>query len=160
MAWWRRYFLSAEAVVALAVVIGLAIWLAKFGGQAKIQPLLNERRGTLYGILVGVHASLLGFVLTTTSIVLSQVVSERFALVRESQHYPTLWQIFTSAVRGYGFAALAALAALLFDREPPANNTLAMLAVVGTTTLSSLRLGRTVWALEKIITVATARTRR
>ncbi|MGH8932838.1 MAG: hypothetical protein ACRDZO_20005 [Egibacteraceae bacterium] len=156
-AWYRRHFLGVETLVVVLVTIALTVWLMRYNGYIDLGPLLEDRRNSLYTVLVGVHVSLLGFVLAITAIVQGQVTSERFALVRNSRHYPTLWLTFTSVVRAFGFATLAAILALLFDREPPDNNTLTMLAVVWTTLLSVFRLARTVWVLERIIEVGAKR---
>jgi hypothetical protein len=153
--WWAVHFLGAESVVALAVGLGFGYWLLKMGGDAVVDDLLGGRRSTIYGTLVSILATLLGFVLAVAAIVLSYVGGKRFQILRESKQYPKLWQTFTSAIRVLCLATVVALIALVVDRRPPQDAGVLMTLCVFTTTWAGLRVGRTVWALERIIAIST-----
>lgn len=155
VAWWRQHFLGAETGLAALLCFSFAGWITAVDGTSSVNELLLGRRTSLYGTVASIHATLLGFALATTAIVLGFAESERFTLLRESRHYPTLWRTLTSAIRVLGMATIAALGALVFDREPPNTNVATTVVCAGTSIWAVLRVLRSVWALEKIIRIAT-----
>jgi hypothetical protein len=116
-AFWRRHFLAVEALLALLVTIGFSVWYWRLGGISVAGVLLKDNRGVLYGTVASIFGSLLGFVITATSIVLGFSVSERLAVVRESTQYPMLWKTFSGTIRTLAGATVIALVCLLVDRD-------------------------------------------
>lgn len=155
--WWKRHFLGAEALLALILTLGFVVWLELFHGYAVVNAILEGRRGLLYSTLAVVEATLLGFVLATTALVLGFAESPRLELLRDSSQYATLWRTFTASIRAFGLGTVASLAALLLDRDAPAVNNPAMALVVGTTLLAGFRSLRTGWALQSVIEIITKR---
>jgi len=115
-------------------------------------------RSGLYGVLTSLWGALLGFTITAVSIVLVFSQDPRLKLVRESAHYPTLWQVFMSAIRILGLATAAGLLALLFDRDPPGGSPRIVFfyVVVFFSTLAILRLWRCVWVLDRVVRIVSA----
>jgi hypothetical protein len=155
---WRRHFLRLEGAVAIVVTILFAGWYWWFHGAASTNCVLSGNRATFYGTAASISGSLLGFVITATSIVLGFSVSDRLAVVRESAEYPMLWKIFGATIRALSLSTIVALLCLLFDRDSAPVAWLVILLVFSTL-LSVLRLGRTIWALEHIISLLTQPTR-
>lgn len=152
--WWRTNFLHAE--LGLAIVSGLTfiMWAQICGGGAIIDETLKGNRGAVYGALASIFGSLLGFAITAVSIVLGFSTTERLAVVRESKHYPTLWKVFTAAIRTLGLATVVALLGLILDRESSPMKWVLYLTVFAMI-LAILRLSRCVWVLENVITLVT-----
>ena len=115
---------------------------------------LQGNRATLYGTIASIWGSLLGFVITSTSIVLGFSTSDRLAVVRESTEYPTLWKTFSSTIWALALATLVALACLVFDRDNSPSRWLAI-PFAFVLLLALLRISRTIWALENIIALVT-----
>jgi hypothetical protein len=151
---WKRRFLLAEGALAFLLTIGFAIWYWRFGGASATNALLSGNRAALYGTTASISGSLLGFVITSTSIVIGFSASDRLAVVRESQQYPMLWKIFSATIRALAAATTVALLCLLLDRDSAPFPSLVVLLVLFVL-LSLLRLARTVWALEHIIMLVT-----
>jgi hypothetical protein len=120
-----------------------------------VNDILSGQRPAIYGTVASLDGALLGFIIATATIVLSFAPSDRFAVLRNSVHYKTLWQTFTSTIRFLGLATLLALAALLGDRDTNPSRLL-MLLCAGSTLVAVLRVARSVWILEKTINVVTA----
>jgi uncharacterized BrkB/YihY/UPF0761 family membrane protein len=120
-----------------------------------VNRLIGGRRSSIYGTLTSVLATLLGFVLAVAAIVLSYVGAERFTLLRESKHYPQLWQTFTSAIRVLCLATVVSVVSLILERKPPQDMGILMALCVFTSVWAALRVARTVWALESIIQIST-----
>lgn len=153
--WWRAHFLGAETCLAGVLAIGFLLWLLLLGGHRHVDPILAGRRGSLYGTAASIEGSILGFVLATTAIVLGLVNTERFKLLRESSRYSDLWRTFMSSIKVLAVATLAAFLALVVDRERPNSNTSALILCVATSLWAIVRVVRVIWALERVIEIAT-----
>jgi hypothetical protein len=151
--WWRRHFLAAEFGVALAVAGGLSIWMYTLNGSRDVSCFLMGNRDALYGALAGIFGALLGFVITTLSIVVALASVERLAVVRESAQYPTLWRTFRAAIRSTALATAASIVALALDRHTDSFRAL-FVVVVFATSLAVLRLSRAIWILNRVLGLA------
>lgn len=120
---------------------------------------MAERRGLIYGTFAAIFGSLLGFAIAAESIVLGLSGSEHLQIVRESKHYSTLWQVFRWTIRTLALATVAALAALILDRDKaPCIVYLYVSVFFGL--LAAVQLARTIWVLEQVVkVVATTKTK-
>ncbi len=151
---WKRHFLLAEGGLAVLLTLTFAAWFWRFGGENCVFILLQSNRATLYGTLASIFGSLLGFVITATSVVLGFSGSESLSVVRESAQYPMLWRTFSATIRTLAGATLVALLCLVVDRDGAPVPLLVVLLVLAVT-FSVLRIARTIWVLEHIIVLVT-----
>jgi hypothetical protein len=152
MKWYRKHFLITELAIASGVLAAFVVWVQCFEGVKVVEDVLGDRREAIYGTAASIAASLLGFVLATTAIVIGYSQNERMKLVRSSEHYPTLWKILVASIRALSAATVASGAALVLDRRDAPMRALVFL-VVGTGILAILRVARCIWILEKVISV-------
>ena len=68
-AFWRKHFLAFEAVIVVLLTLGFAVWYFLWEGSATIDGLLRDNRGNIYKTAATIAASLLGFSMTSTSII-------------------------------------------------------------------------------------------
>ena len=151
--WWRQRFLLVELLLCGLATLALTAWIYRFGGNTVIDSWLIDRRQDLYTVLASVFGALLGFAITTVSIVLVAAQSERMAPIRDSQRYPQLWRTFFSAIWWLAFATLAAVAALLGDRDKAPIHAW-FIILTGTGFVVMARLARVVAILERIVRLA------
>lgn len=149
--WWGTHFLEAEFGLALLVTAIFVIWVEFIFGHPASEILFADR-GEIYSTSAAIFGSLLGFIITAVSIVLGYISSERLRVVRDSVHYPTMWRVFTSAIKVLAVATVSALIGLLFDRNSAPIYVVFYFNVFAAT-LASLRLARCVWVLENIIQI-------
>lgn len=152
--WWGVHFVGAELGVAVVLSVTFVVWAEFLGGRGTIDELLGDGHGLLYSTLASILGSLLGFAITATSIALGFSSSPRLAMVRQSEHYPTLWRVFSATIRGLGLATLLSLAGLVLDDEQGPNYLVRYCAFFGLV-LSCLRICRAVWALQNVIAIVT-----
>lgn len=152
--WWRNHFLGVELAIAVLAGCALTFWIRVGDGSVFLSALVHQNRAQIYGTLASIFGSLLGFVITSMSIVLGFSASERLGILRKSSHYRDMWAVFTSAIKALGATTALWLAALLFERES-APKPLLIDACICVTLLSLFRLARCVWVLEKIVEVLT-----
>jgi hypothetical protein len=151
---WQRNFLVFEAIAALLIAVAFTIWFYQFGGAICINAILKGNRAPVYGAMASVFGSLLGFVITATSIVLGFSVSEKLSVLRESAEYPKLWKTFSSTIWILGATTLVSLLCLLVDKDKAPVQFLVPL-VFALALLSVFRVARTIWALEHIVLLVT-----
>jgi hypothetical protein len=118
-----------------------------------VEKVLNGNRSSIFGTLASIFGSLLGFVLTITSIVLGFHASDKLQLLRDSAQYGTLWRVFISTNRALALATISALVALIVDKDGGLTPWFYLLFF--STIYSSLRLMRSLWVLENILRLVT-----
>jgi hypothetical protein len=119
-----------------------------------LEAVLHDNRGAVYGTLASVFGALLGFVITTLSIVLGFASHERMELLKETRHYKTLWDVFTSATWSLAISTAVPVFALMLDRETHPLRWPAYF-VVWASLLGAARVYRCVWVIEKIVRIVT-----
>jgi hypothetical protein len=149
-AFWNRHFLLLEGLCGAAALGCFAAWARWFGGTATIINALNGNRGAIYSSLASIFGSLLGFVITAASIVITTAGSDRMALVRNSVHYKTLWRVFIQAMAVLAYATVASLVALITDRDASPNWISFYLCLAGAI-FAALRMYRCLWVMIQII---------
>lgn len=149
---------SAHAAVGAGA--GLAVYLLEDRYATKqVASFLMERRQDLYAALLGVHITMLGFVLATLTIILGYAQSPRFRVLRDSPWYGALFKVFTIALRLFALAFVATLAALLFDRDEAPVAVLTALTTASTVAALA-SVVHLLAVLEQVIRIVTAPTAR
>lgn len=153
--YWGKHFLGLEGVCVLLATLALIIWTDSDRHSTDLNEFLLGSRASLYGVLATLWGALLGFVITSVSIVLTTSQDERLKIVRESTQYPTLWRVFMSTIRSLAAATIAAVLCLLIDRDPPNGHPVhwAFYLAFGTSLLATARLARSIWVLQRVVTL-------
>ena len=147
---YKRNFLAIDEIIVIILVIVFTVWVFCFGGETIVVGLLNCNRANLYRTAAPIFASLLGFSITATSIILGFSSSSRLAVLRNSRHYSTLWKIFKSTIWSLAVVTVCALVCLVWDRD---DTPLLYLTIIFIYLVLRVlfRMGRVLWVLEKII---------
>lgn len=144
--------------VASVVVLALCVWTLCFDGSTGLSNLFMGIRTSVYRTTMGVSASLLGFSLTVTTVVLGLSSSERLAVLRNSTHFPTVWRSFFRAIHALGWLLIISMLALILDRDERPVVVLEI-AFLGLCVLAGVRLCRSLWILRRMVEVSTMRSR-
>jgi hypothetical protein len=153
--WWKTNFLHVEFGIGLFLGAVFVVWFEKLNGAHLVDETLQGNRSAVYGALASIFGALLGFAITAVSVVLGFSSTERLSVIRESQHYSTLWKVFTAAIRTLGLATVATLVALVLDRDASPMRIVLHLSVFASI-LAIFRLARCVWVLENVIALVSA----
>ena len=89
------------------------------------------------------------------SIVLGLSGSDKLEVVRNSEHYSTLWCVFRWSIRTLAIATVTVLLALIFDCD---QSPCLLWLYIGlfSTLLAIAQLARTIWILEQVVKVVSA----
>ena len=153
--WWKRHFLQVEFAIAALITLLIIAWAEYFQGNLILEDALLGRRLEIYTTLAAIYGALLGFTITTESIVLGYATSDRLAIVREGKQHEQLWRVFMSAIRVLGFGTIIALLGLLVDSDSHPGWWFSYLTMF-VTLLAAFRLMRCIWVLENIINIITS----
>lgn len=150
---WGRNFTWLEGIVAVVVAGSFGAWIHfDHSASAQVNDVMAGNRAAVYGALAAIFGSLLGFAITALSIAMASSQDPRMKMVRDSKYYGTMWKVFTKNISGLSLGTVGALAGLIVDRDrSPAP--LVMVIVAWTTALATLRTGRCIWLLEKLVEV-------
>lgn len=153
--WWDKHYLAAQLWLSFLLAIGAWLWLDRWTGWSLLAPILHGNRSAVYGALASIYGSLFGFIIAAVAIVMGHVTTPRFDLVRKSSEFPKLLKTFTAAIWALGLATLAALAALVLDRDQ-SHQPVVFYLLLFASSLALLRIGTAIRLLEKVIHLAAA----
>ena len=149
MAWRRDYWLWV-----LFFVIGLVSPpVGQLGPvDSFIRDVLEDRRGGIYSVLVGLEGTVLGFIIAALTIVIGYSTSPRFEILRDSRHWSAIFQAYTRGAKGIAVALLFALVGLIFDSDKAPN---APLTVANTAALlvAGVLISRVIYVTERVVKV-------
>lgn len=151
---WRKNFLRLEAGLGCVLGIIFGVWVKWYNGAILVDHILMSNRSPIYGSAASIFGSLLGFVIAALSIIIGYSASDKFQFLRKSSHYPTLWKVLTSNIKCLGFATMASMLGLIFDRDSAPHHVILFVFVM-TSLLAIFRLARCLWVLENVVLLIT-----
>lgn len=114
---YQKRFMCVDFVICLLCVVVFIVWCERFNGNGYVNEILCGNRSAIYGALTSVFGSMLGFIIAAAAIVMSGAQSPKLTILRESRHYPTLGQVYASAVTALGLSLCVCIFALIFDKD-------------------------------------------
>ena len=162
----QRHFLGVEALVAAVPAVALGVWFAFYGGTSFIDEFIHENRTDIYWTTAGIAGTLLGFSMTSVSLILTLMSPERpeqpehLRILRESPAYPDLWKTFFQTIRVLGLLTITSLVCLIVDKGNAPVIWFIIPVFFFLIILSVLRLCRAVWILERIVNLNELRYKR
>lgn len=154
MKWWEKNFLIAELILSIIIIV-VAYYMINFLNlKTSLVLMVADIRQQLYGTIASVSGSLLGFVITGMSILLTMGESESIKRLKKSKHYPQIFKVYLSSGKFLALSTVLAITALIIDTNGTPK--LWCTAFVGWAVLISVfRLLRCIWVLENMIGLAT-----
>ena len=152
--WYERRFMLLELFWPAALSAALYVWMRNFGGGTTLDTWLQGNRGEIYGTLASILGTLLGFVITVVSLLLAVWSHDALKFLRDAGQSENIWMVMKSCMRWLGAGTLLALAALVFDRDG-AVKPLLFCVTTGAVLVAVLRVTRTVWIFEAVISQLT-----
>ena len=153
---WRRHFLGVEAAAVLLATFGFAVWYLWIGGCDVVGELVKGNRANVYRTTATIAGSMLGFSITSTSVIVAVSSREGLRTVRESGQYQTLWKTLLQTVWGFAGLTVVSIVCLVFDKDvarmPEVVALVSFLVIVFLFFLcfSVARLIRTIWILDRV----------
>lgn len=152
---WRENFLFLELVLSILLTLGIIGGLEHYDKYPWLVSYLADGRKEIYGAFASILGALLGFIITAVSIILGFNMSDSLKLVRESKHYPKLWQTYLSTIRGLALATIIALSGLIVDVGTIPTKWI-VYPMIFSLIFVFLRFARAIWILEKVVLIVSS----
>jgi hypothetical protein len=105
-----RFLYAADWFIALLLCALLFLFLHAHASD--VSDLLDKDGTALYAAFIGAFAALLGFAITSVSIIAGLVSAEPFRTLRRDEHYEDFWNAFLWSIRFLGLAVVVAVIAM------------------------------------------------
>ena len=151
---YRRFAMGIEFSLALAVSLGLLVWILYFDGEVHKNAIFEQHRIQIYGYLVVLSVALLGVSLTMFSIILAYWNRPRLRRLRRSRHRTGLFDVLSALSRSAAGLLVSALMGFVWYVDNLGMNAV----IVGAfffLVLCVLRLLRTLRLVRKFVVVMT-----
>lgn len=115
-------------------------------------PWLVLSRTSIYESFATIHGALLGFIITTVSIIIGYSTNEKLEIIVQNKNYKDLWSTFTDTIKFLAIATLISITALVVDNSNSVNWLLFSLSIF-LTLIVAVRIYRCIQIFEKIIKI-------
>jgi len=153
---WRQHYLHLDLLSVILAVSIVVYWSIVFGNTSAIDLFRCGNWNAVYQTTASIAVVLLGFSLTTVSLVGAYVSKPEFTTLRQSRHYPVLWRTIFSGVRYLGVLAVWSLFGLIADSETDSvlwiRYVFLFLFVV-----SAIRVIRSIWITKNVVSIETSK---
>lgn len=151
---WQEHYLRLELLSVIVAVSIVVCWSMVFGNKSAIDFFRCGNWNALYQVTASIAVVLLGFSLTTVSLVGVRVSKPEFTILRQSRHYSVLWCTIFSGVRYLGVLAVWSLFGLIADsgNDPVLWIRYVFLFLF---VMSAIRVTRSIWITKNVVSIET-----
>lgn len=150
----RKNFLFVELLLSLLITLILVLVSLVFGSKEDVLEWVLLKRSDFYPTIATIAGTLFGFVITGVSVILafSNSKSKRIKMLKKSKHYETIFDIYFSTIRYLAFTTVIAIIGIMVIRSWVV--LISFFLLIWGVIISSFRLWRCLWVLEKIIKIS------
>ena len=149
---YEQKFLFYELIISVIISV-LAIHIIQVNWESiEIENWITTNKPQLYPLLASISGTLLGFIITGISVILAFSESQKLKPLRESTQYKTIFIVYFSTIKYLAFTTVTAIVGFVI------NNYLdiyLLYLLIWLVIISSLRIWRSLWILEKIVSIMT-----
>lgn len=148
---YKNNFLLIEAVLPIFAVLVLYCIFTSYLDQTTLNNLILNTKDKMYPqILVGA-ITMLGFIITGVSILISFTETPRLKLLKESKQYTTLFAIYFSTIKFLAVLAFITGIAMLISQIQV--TILLFYFIILLVIIATMRIWRCIWVLEQFIEI-------
>lgn len=147
---YRKKFLLYEIIIGFLIALFSILIAIKIVGSNQIVDSVKAYSGVLYPLVAQISGTLLGFVITAVSIIISLIDRSIFKDFRKSKSYPELYQVYFSTIKWLGLTTAFSVLSIFISSNVELYFFFVFLFL---SVVSVLRLYRTVWVLVNIVEI-------
>jgi hypothetical protein len=149
---WNEHFLLCDFLFATTIWVFFTIWLFFLKGTEQIGFVISPNHNSIYETISAIQGALLGFIITTVSVIIGYSNNERLVIVVENENYKDLWFTFTQTIKFLAVSTLVSLSALVINSSQIINWVLFSLTFYFSL-IVIVRLTRCIQIFEKVIKI-------
>ena len=148
---YKKNFLLIEALIPLVITVVLYLIFSHYLTSEQIDTLLSNIQVKTYPIISVGAITLLGFIITGISILITFTESPALKPLKTSKQYSTLFKIYFSAIKNLAILTFLSLIGMLVDQNLISQ--IIFYLVILFVFISTLRIWRCLWVLEQFIEI-------
>lgn len=146
---YQRHFLFYELLLSVIVIIITYFVIQHYYAIEQQIELINTFKEKIYPLIATATVTLLGFIITGVSILISFLELDKLKLLKESKHCSTLFQIYFSAIKYLAATTFLVILGIMLTTF----STILFYLTLWGAVISILRIWRCVWVLEQLISI-------
>lgn len=148
--YWNNLKLS-DMIIALIIVLIVKSFLDTYYLPEVLNDMILGNKDNIYIVIATIAGTLLGFIITSISIIIAFLDSKKLDLIRDTDHVNDLFNIFFSAIKFLAVTTLIAIFGLISSYW----TTIVFYILLFVVIISILLIWACIWALEIIIEALT-----
>lgn len=146
-----KHFLTYELIISL-LISGLAIAIIQFiWSPEEVYKWMFFNKSQFYSLLATISGTLLGFIITGISVIMSLSESKKLEPATESTQFKKIFLVYFSTIKFLAFTAIVSIIGFLVNSNL-INMCLFYLLII-LAIISVFRIYRSVWVLKKIVDI-------
>lgn len=147
---YKRHFLFADLIFSIVISILIIYFINSRWSYDVINIWIFTNKGDLYPLLATIGGTLLGFVITGVSIIIAFSESEKLRLLKHSNQYQTIFDIYFSTIKYLAITTGVTIFGLITSDKWAV---IILYLIIWSTTISLFRIWKCVWVLESIVEI-------
>ena len=148
---YKENFLCVETLIGVLLTVALYLIFSTYLTSDQFASLLMNVQSKVYPVTSIGAITLLGFIITGISILITFTEIPSLKPLKTSRQYPTLFKIYFSAIKHLGILAFLSILGILLDQKAIALFIFYLVILFILT--STLRIWRCLWVLEQFIQI-------
>lgn len=129
--WWDDHYRAVDTGVSVACGVGTWWLCQKY--DCTVSSMLSGDRSALYGTIATIFGALVGFVITSYSIIIGFMSNERMQVLRGTPAVEGIFGVYLWGAVWVGIATIAPIVGLVCDRDPAKTKPWMCALILGTT---------------------------
>jgi cell division protein FtsW (lipid II flippase) len=148
---YQNNFLTYEFIISL-LVSALAIYLIQYYWSAKeIQDWMFYNKSMFYTLLATISGTLLGFIVTGISVIMSLSESPKLETAKKSTQFKKIFVVYFNTIKYLAFTVILSIIGFLVNND--SINTYLLYALIILVVISAFRVYRSIWVLKNIVDI-------
>lgn len=148
---YKRHFLEFElvgSIVLTLIIFGYFSW-----NNTDVSALITISKDKLYPIITASAITLLGFIITGVSVLVTFTESKNLQIFKKSNQYKTPFTVYFSTIKYLTIVTILSIIGILSETYKE----IIFFLLIWSVAISSLRLYRCVWIIERFIDISKER---
>lgn len=136
-------------IIAIVFVFAIHQILKSSLSPIELNKLIVTIINSVYPIIATISGTLLGFIITSVSIIVTFTESEKIKLLKETGYYDKLFKIYFDTIKSLAITTLISIIGIVSNSE----NIIWIYIIMASVVFSGLLMWASIWALEMIIRI-------
>lgn len=147
-AYWNHLKLS-DLIIAIVLVFLIRLILESNFSPVELNDIISASKNDIYTIVATVAGTLLGFILTSISIIVTFTEFDKLKLLKDTGYYDKLFGIYFATIKSLAITAIISVIGILLS----SGAVIWFYMILISTIVSGLLMWASIWALEMVISI-------